>query len=143
MGTGNLHKWGSQLGTAAGMAISCFPMDSVRLRRIGIGISADEPSRQKARGVCIRCHRDRRNAFCSRFEISGLPGTQYLSGLRLLAHEPQLLRHSAWNAFADDVQCLRLVPMGTGRMGIQSDDSAGQDLVAGLLGSHRTRLWKV
>ena len=36
-----------------------------------------------------------------------------------------------------------LVPMGTGRMGLQSDDSAGKNLVARLLGAHRTGIRKI
>src|SRR5205809_666071 len=94
MGTGNLHKWRSQLGTAAGMAIYVFTIDSVRINRIGIRNSADEPSLQKARGIYIRYHRDRRNAFCPRFEISGLPETQSLSCLLLQAYDAHRLLHS-------------------------------------------------
>ncbi len=60
-----------------------------------------------------------------------------LSSLRFLAHQPEFLFHPVGRVVSHSHDGLRLVPVGIGSVGIQSDGAAGPNFIAGLLGSHR------
>src|SRR3954454_24461369 len=60
-----------------------------------------------------------------------------------MAHEPQLFNYPDRNAVASYHLRSWVVPLGARRMGIQSAHSAGKNFTTGLLGPHRTGLWKI
>ena len=60
-----------------------------------------------------------------------------LCRVRLLAHEPQLLPGAGWNSHDDCFPGLRVVPLGSRAMGLQSADPDRANFVARLLGAHR------
>src|SRR5262249_30973866 len=66
-----------------------------------------------------------------------------LPRLRLLAYQPEFLPDPRRDAVADLDRNLRLVPLGTGSVGIQPADPVRASILIGLLGPHRIRLWTI
>ena len=65
-----------------------------------------------------------------------------LCRLRFLAHKSELFSGSHRRGSCPGIRELCVVPLGSGRVGLQPADRDGQVLFARVLGTHRVRLWR-